>query len=163
MLKERFKRLQGRLLAEAKAFYGKDLVSFVVFGSAARGTYRFDSDLDILIIAENLPRGRMKRIGEFANVEQRLEPFLRTLRKEGVYPEISAIIKTPEEAQRGSPLFLDMVEDALILYDRSRFFARLLDQLRKRLRQLGAKRIWAGNVWHGVLKPDYRPGEIIEL
>ncbi len=163
MLKERFRELQDRLLVEAKAFYGDKLVSFVVFGSVARKTYRFDSDLDILIIAEELPRGRMKRIGQFADIEKWVEPFLESLRKEGIYADISPIFKTPEEAQRGSPLFLDMVEDALILYDRDFFFSRVLDRLRNRLKELGAKRVWTGNVWHWVLKPDYRPGEVIEL
>ncbi len=163
MLKERFKELQDKLLAEAKTFYGEMLVSFVVFGSVARQTYRFDSDLDILIIAEDLPRGRMKRIGQFANIEQRIEPFLESLRKEGIDTYISAVFKTPAEAQTGSPLFLDMVEDALILYDRSRFFSKVLGRLRNRLKELGAKRVWTGNVWHWVLKPDYRPGEVIEL
>jgi len=163
MLKERFKELQNRLLGEAKAFYGEKLVSFVVFGSVARKTYRFDSDLDILIIAKELPRGRMKRIGQFADIEQRIEPFLESLRKEGIRTYISPIFKTPEEAQRGSPLFLDMVEDALILYDRDHFFSKILERLRNRLKELGAKRIWAGNVWHWVLKPDYRPGDVVEL
>ncbi len=163
MLKERFKELQDRLLAEAKTFYGEELVSFVVFGSVARETYRFDSDLDILIIAEDLPRGRMKRVGQFAAIEQRIEPFLESLQKEGIHTYISAIFKTPGEARRGSPLFLDMVEDASILYDRNGFFSKILDRLRNRLKELGAKRVWTGNVWHWVLKPDYRPGEVIEL
>jgi hypothetical protein len=163
MLKERFRELQDRLLGEAKVFYGEKLVSFAVFGSVARQTYRFDSDLDILIIAKELPRGRMRRIGQFAAIEQRVEPFLESLQKEGIRTDISPIFKTPEEAQRGSPLFLDMVEDALILYDRDRFFSKILDRLRNRLKELGAKRVWTGNVWHWVLKPDYRPGEVIEL
>jgi hypothetical protein len=105
----------------------------------------------------------MKRIAQFADIEQRVEPFLESLRKEGIHTSISPIFKTPEEAQRGSPLFLDMAEDALILYDRDRFFSKILDRLRNRLKELGAKRIWQGNVWHWVLKPDYRPGELIEL
>jgi len=102
-------------------------------------------------------------MGQFAAIEQKLEPYLESLRKEGIWTYISPILKTPEEAQRGSPLFLDLVEDALILYDRGRFFSKILDRLRHRLKELGAKRIWQGNVWHWVLKPDYRPGEVIEL
>jgi len=43
MLKERFKELKEMLLAETKSFYGERLVFFVVFGSVARTTYRFDS------------------------------------------------------------------------------------------------------------------------
>jgi len=163
MLKNRFNELQDRLLREAKAFYGEKLVSFVVFGSVARETYRYDSDMDILIIAVDLPRGRMKRVDQFAAIEQRMEPFLESLQKEGIHTYISPIFKTPGEAQRGSPLFLDMVEDASILYDRNGFFSKILDRLRNRLKELGAKRVWKGNVWHWVLKPDYRPGEVIEL
>lgn len=162
-LKEIFKELQDKLLAETRSFYGARLVSFVIYGSVARETYRFDSDLDVLIIAERLPRGRMKRVAEFLTVESRLEPFLATLKKEGINTYISPVLKTPEEARIGSPLFLDMVEDARILFDRNGFFSKILDRLRTRLRELGAKRIWRGNIWHWVLKPDYKPGEVIEL
>jgi len=163
MLKERFKELQDKLLAEVKSFYGDRLVSFVVFGSVARETYRFDSDIDLLIIAEDLPKGRMKRVAQFLTVEDRIETFLESLRKEGMNTYISSVFKTPEEAEMGSPLFLDMVEDASILFDRNGFFSKVLERLRNRLKELGAKRVWKGNAWYWVLKPDYKPGEVIEL
>jgi len=163
MLKERFKELQDKLLAEVKSFYGDRLVSFVVFGSVARETYRFDSDIDLLIIAEGLPKGRMKRVAQFLTVEDRIETFLESLRKEGMNTYISPVFKTPEEAEMGSPLFLDMVEDASILFDKNGFFSKVLERLRNRLKELGAKRVWKGNAWYWVLKPDYKPGEVIEL
>lgn len=163
MLKERFKELQDKLLAEVKSFYGDRLVSFVVFGSVARETYRFDSDIDLLIIAEGLPKGRMKRVDQFLTVEDRIETFLESLQKEGMNTYISPVFKTPEEAEMGSPLFLDMVEDASILFDRNGFFSKVLERLRNRLKELGAKRVWKGNAWYWVLKPDYKPGEVIEL
>ena len=163
MLKDKFRELQKRLLEETKSFYGNRLVSFVVFGSVARETYRPNSDIDLLIIVENLPRGRMKRVSQYSIVEDRVEPFLKSLQKEGIDTFISAFFKTPQEVESGSPLFLDMVEDARILYDRDGFFAKRLDRLRERLKELGAKRIWRGNSWHWVLKPDYQPGEVIEL
>jgi hypothetical protein len=56
-----------------------------------------------------------------------------------------------------------MVEDASILFDRNGFFSKILDRLRARLKELGAKRVWKGNIWYWVLKPDYKPGEVIEL
>jgi len=164
MLKERFRELEERLLTEIKSFYGERLVSVIVYGSVARETQTFDSDLDLLIIAEGLPQGRMKRIREFDPIEDKLEPFLKSLRQnEGINTYISTVIKSPEEAEKGSPLFLDMVEDAKILFDKGGFFAGVLERLRKRLRELGAKRIWKGNVWYWDLKPDYKPGDIIEL
>lgn len=163
MLKERFREIEERILAEVQNHYGARLVSVVLFGSAARKTQRFDSDIDVLIIAKELPRGRMKRIQEFEAVENRLEPFIRTLKRDGIETYLSVVIKSPEEAEAGSPLFLDMVEDARILFDREGFFTRRLDRLRKRLAELGSKRIWKGNMWYWLLKPDYKSGDIIEL
>lgn len=163
MLKEKFNRLLDILLEETKSLYGDNLISFVVFGSVARETYRFNSDVDLLIIAENLPDGRMRRVAQFSTVEDKLESFIGTLKKIGIDTYISPVFKTPEEAEFGSLLFLDMVEDSHILYDRNEFFSNRLGRLRNRLRELGAKRIWEGNVWYWVLKPDYQPGEVIEL
>lgn len=164
MLKERFEELKVRFLSEIKSFYGDRLISVVIFGSVARETQNFDSDLDVLVIAKGLPNGRMKRIREFESVEEKIDPFLESLRKgDGINTYISAIIKSPEEAEKGSPLFLDMVEDAKILFDRDRFFHKRLERLRNRLKELGSKRIWKGNAWYWDLKPDYQLGDIIEL
>ena len=64
---------------------------------------------------------------------------------------------------RISPLYLDMVYDAIILFDRDEFFKKVLDRLRKRLEELGAKRIRLGKLWYWVLKEKYRFGEVIDI
>jgi len=56
MLKERFRKLENKLLSEIKSHYGERLISVVLFGSAARETQSFDADIDILIIAKGLPK-----------------------------------------------------------------------------------------------------------
>lgn len=162
-VKEVFQEILQRLLEETRRYYGERLVSLVVFGSVARGTMRPDSDIDVLIVAEPLPLGRMARVREFEEVEQKLESVLLQARAVGVDPCLSPLFKTREEAERGSPLFLDMVEDARILYDREGFFRNRLERLRARLRELGAVRKWQGNAWYWDLKPDYRWGDVIEL
>ncbi len=48
MLKERFGKLEGKLLSEIKSYYGERLISVVIFGSVARGAQRPDSDVDLL-------------------------------------------------------------------------------------------------------------------
>ena len=47
-----------------------------------------------------------------------VEPLIEELRAKGINVDLSLVIKTPEEAVKGSPLYLDMVEDAVVLYDR---------------------------------------------
>jgi len=145
------------------AHYAERLVSLVVFGSVGRCTAGPESDIDILIVAEPLPDGRIKRVLEFVPIESALAPRLKRARLAGVNTRLSPLFKTPAEVRAGSPLFLDMTEDARLLVDHGGFFAARLETLRERLRELGSQRIWKGESWYWVLKPDLRPGEVFEL
>lgn len=162
-LSAQFDELLTSLAAACGRHYGERLVSLAVFGSVGRGTPRPDSDVDILIVAEDLPRGRVARVGELAKIEADMGEVLRQLRSEGVTTELSPVLKTPSEVEQGSLLFLDMLEDARLLVDRDAFLAQECERFRTRLARLGARRIWRGNAWFWDLKPDYRPGEVFEL
>jgi predicted nucleotidyltransferase len=163
MLKEAFEELLAKLALAAQAVYQDRLFTVAIYGSVGRGTMRHNSDVDVLVIARDLPSGRLRRVKEFEAVEVALQTVLQGLRDRGVETELSPIFKSPEEATAGSPLFLDMVEDARVLYDRNGFFTQRLSQLRNRLNELGAKRIWRGNAWYWDLKPDFRPGEVFDI
>jgi len=160
--KDDYDALVKRLLSLSKSYYQERLISFVLFGSVARDTFRPDSDIDFLLVVKDLPKGRVKRIREFERqIEDKLDFFLKELAHKGIYPSFSPVLKTPQEVLSGSWLFLDMVEDAKILYDKDGFFTTYLSQLRQKLHQMGAKRIVLGNAWYWVLSPD--PKAIIEL
>jgi predicted nucleotidyltransferase len=82
-------------------------------------TARPDSDIDLLLVVRDLPIGRMARVWEFSAVETALDI-------KG-HLELSPVFKTPEEIADGSPLLLDMVEDARVLFDREDFFKRAME------------------------------------
>ncbi|RDD53449.1 MAG: nucleotidyltransferase domain-containing protein, partial [Candidatus Korarchaeota archaeon NZ13-K] len=73
-LKEPYASLLRKLLDRALEKLGDNLISFVVFGSVARGEARKDSDIDILIVARDLPRSRFKRQDLFMEIEEAVEP-----------------------------------------------------------------------------------------
>ncbi|MCD6444874.1 nucleotidyltransferase domain-containing protein [Candidatus Bathyarchaeota archaeon] len=152
-----------KLVKLLQARLGDRLISIVVYGSVARGTARKDSDIDLLVVAEGLPKSRMKRQQIFLEVEEGLNSVVEELWSKGVHVDFSPIMLTPEEASKIRSIYLDMVEDAVVLYDKDMFFETILERLRKRLKELGAKRIWVGDKWYWMLKPDIRFGEVVEI
>lgn len=138
-------------------------MSAVLFGSVGRGSPHPPSDVDVPVVADGLPNGRMKRSSNFAAVEAALELVLRDLRADGIHTRRSPVFKTPAEASAGSILFLDFLDEARILVDRDGFFRGVLARLRRRLEELGARRVWIGSAWCWDLEPDFKPGEVFEL
>lgn len=77
---------------------------------------------------------------------------------------LSTIIFTGEEARENRNIFLDMIDASVILYDKNDFFKNRLKEMKKRLLQLGSKKIvLEDKTWYWNLKPDSTPGEVIEL
>lgn len=158
-----FDNLLQALLENSISFYGDRLISAVVFGSVGRGAMRPDSDIDVLFVIDPLPKGRLRRVGEFRGLERQMDGILKDARKLGVQTTLSPVFKIPAEVRLGSALFLDMVDDARILYDRDNFFFQEMSGLRQRLARLGARRIWKGSAWYWDLKPDYKCGEEFQI
>ena len=141
----------------------KDLVSVVLYGSVARGEASRTSDIDLLIIAEDLPKGQFARKESLAKADENTYPMLDALSKEGVETCFTRILKTPKEASHIVPLYLDLVDDAVLLFDRGGFFQGILSRIQASLRRLGARRRVTGQIRYWDLKPDIRPGEGFEI
>ncbi|MCD6417175.1 nucleotidyltransferase domain-containing protein [bacterium] len=163
--KDVYKKVVDDVFRLCKNYYRENLVSFVVFGSVGNDEHSPGSDVDFLIVAENLPNGRGNRIEAFVeNVEDAISDRLWEIyEREGFKIELSPIIKTPDEVRYGSPIFLDMTIKCWIVFDRDDFFAKYIEDLRKRLVKMGAKRIGKGKEAYWILKPEYTPGDTAEI
>jgi predicted nucleotidyltransferase len=162
VIKEPYSTLIEKLLKLLKERFGDDLISIAIYGSIARGDNRNDSDIDLLIIAKNLPSSITERIKIFDSIENLLEEDINELYSKGYYVFFSPIMKTPEEAKRFSPIYMDMTEDAIIIYDKDNFFSNILDRVKSKLKELGFERVWLGKKWYWR-KRDYKFGEVINF
>ena len=138
---------------------GSQLVSIVLFGSVARRQGRPTSDIDLVLIADGLPRALADRRRPFHESWERA-------RKAHALPAVqwNLVTKSTTEARTRSPLYLDIVEDGILILDRGRFFEEVLAGMRARMRELGSRRVFLDDgTWYWDLKPDFRFGEVVEI
>ncbi len=163
LLNASLRALAGRYGEAARRRLGEALVSVVLFGSVARGEADRDSDIDLLLVVEGLPRGRFARMARLEGVAGELEEEREELWRRGVRTDFSVLALTPEEARKTRTIYLDMVEDGVLLWDREGFFGAILKRLRERMKALGSRRLRKGKIRYWLLTPTIRPGERIEL
>jgi predicted nucleotidyltransferase len=138
---------------------GDRLVSIVLFGSVARRQAHPTSDIDLVLVADGLPRRLAERRRPFLDSWERARA-LRGL------PSVqwSLIVKSTAEATVRIPLYLDIVEEGVLILDRGGFFEGVLAGMRARMRELGSRRVFLEDgTWYWDLKPDFRLGEIVEI
>ena len=145
---------------------GDSILSLILYGSVARSKGKQESDVDLLIILKEAPDVYYERLKPFMEIEKdlRKRKEYEIVRRKGLTPYLSYIILSQKEAQKNLYLFLDMIEDSIILLDRNDFFKKRLKELRRRLNLLGAKKIFLEDgSWYWDLKPDLLAGEVFEL
>lgn len=159
-----YRALLAKLLELIKNYYEDKLISLVLYGSVARGTAKKDSDIDIILILDNL--SYKESMNRFLLVEQKLKEsheFI-LIKKSGFSPEIKPILFSKEEASESRYIFLDIVNDGIILYDMNDFFKKRLEKLRKRLNELDSRKIFRNDgSWYWILAPNLRFGESFEI
>ncbi len=80
----------------------------------------------------------------------------------GRRPNIQEIIFSPEELRIHPPVLLDLTTDMIVFYDTG-ILGEEIDKLRKRLKELGAKKVGRKDSWFWILKPDIKLGENVEI
>jgi predicted nucleotidyltransferase len=139
-----------------RARFGDDLITLAAFGSQVLGTARPESDLDLLVVALGLPKRRLDRHGVILSIAHAVSDAFAA--------RVSAVPLTPEEASTIKPFYLGLLEGHRVLVDRGEFLGGILDRLRRRLAELGARRLTDDRghpYWD--LKPDYVLGEDVVL
>lgn len=139
--------------------------SFILFGSYARDEENSYSDINFIIISEDFPDKISSRYDCIRHIlfEAKSLNSYKKLRRDGYYPSFSPILYKPSEISDTPPLFLDLVYDAIVIYDDGTF-KKKINELRERLRALGAeRRLSKKGFRYWLLKPDLKWGEVIEL
>jgi hypothetical protein len=164
-LQAEYRELAEEYARVAREFFGNRLLSICFFGSVVRGTATPESDIDVLVVAETLPRDLGLRVRETTPMHEALRRSeeYRKLRLQGRSAFVSDIFLSPDEAKAHPPILLDLTEDAFIVYDRNDFLNSVLEDVKRKLKVLGAKKVKARKGYYWILKPDAKPSEVVEI
>jgi hypothetical protein len=164
-LQAEYRELADEYTRAVRELFADRLVSICFFGSVVRGEATPESDIDVLVVAKGVPNDVGLRLQETSDIylELKRSEAYRKLRSLGRNALVSAIVLTPEEAKTHPPIMLDMTEDAFMAYDKDGFLERVLDDIRNRLKELGARKVKGEKGYYWILKPDARPDEVVEI
>ncbi|MDI7270064.1 MAG: nucleotidyltransferase domain-containing protein [Myxococcota bacterium] len=144
--------LVERALAVAREAFGSELRSLALFGSHARGEATGASDIDLAVVVGELADDPYARVAG-AKLALRVEepPFL------------SFVIWRSAELAGHPWLLLDVATDGIVLLDDGGL-ERELQDVRARLRAYGSRRVrLPDGTWYWDLKPDWKPGDVVQV
>ena len=146
-----------------KASFGTErILSVALFGSVARGQARLESDIDLLVVHKKVDFNPAYRSVDIAFALKEEDEYKRLV-EQGLNPQPTCIFMTEGELWDRPHILLDILVEGILLFDVGVLETRLT-ALRERLNALGSKRVaLPDGTWYWDLKPDWKPGEIIEL
>ncbi len=108
-----------------------DLIAVVLYGSWSRGEARPGSDVDLFVIAQNLPEHRFDRSRFMHQAVFGCCPL-----------PVSISAKEPAQFEgHFPPLYLDIGLDGVILYDTNDYISQKLDRIRQLIEEAGLYRV----------------------
>lgn len=107
-------------MLNSKKKFGREFLALGLFGSLARNAARAESDLDLLVIFDQLPDGMGARLKLLMPIEEErdLQDELDFLALSGIYPQLSYHPLKVSELDI-NPFIIDVAFDLKIIYDRN--------------------------------------------
>ena len=123
-------KVLNEFLEKCKEKFKDDLISIILFGSYARGTATKYSDVDLLVIAKNLPKRRIDRHKVLRDI------VLEFIYKYGI--NISPILIEPRDLSPKdiNPLICGILTGYKIIYDKNNFWKNYLERIKPVIKRI---------------------------
>lgn len=158
--------LLNRYVEILKELLGENLLSAAIFGSFARGSAKFPpSDIDFLIIVSDMISFE-KNTRIIGAAKKQLSGTDEYMKLKDIFGErilnIQDVIFSYSKFKAHPSLLIDLTTNIVVLYGND-ILIEEINIIRKKLQNLGAKKIECKDSWFWLLKPDLKLGEDVEL
>lgn len=112
----------------SEAALDSSVMGLLLFGSVARGEFNKHSDIDVLVVVKGRAMSSFERVDDMINrVELAREPLV----KRGLYLRIRPLLLSTEELSNFRPIYLDILEDGVVLFERNDTIFNFLNDIRR--------------------------------
>ncbi len=123
--------LDGDILNYVKAFISTmqkydEVAGILLFGSVAKGTYNKFSDIDVLVVVRSSPARYFDLAHEAIS---KLSSFREKLSERGLFLYISPTVITTDDFDEFKPIFLDIADFGIVLYEKDETLTKALIKL----------------------------------
>ena len=149
--------------AKLQEKFGSQFIALVQFGSTTRGSIKQVTDLDLFVVLDINFRSLSEKRDATRVAEDAGDQVLKKLVPLGYFIAVSCIVRSKEQAQQFSPLYLDMTLYSKIHFDVGGFAQSVISKTQQRILETGAVRKQRGLMWYWDLAPNFKPGDKVEF
>ena len=108
----------------------ESVLGVMLFGSVAKGAYKQYSDIDVFIVIGG-EEDKSAMLRHLYKIQKNLEDDGMSLFREALPSSISPLIRRREELDNFLPIYLDLLDYGIVLYDYKSTLANFLNKIRK--------------------------------
>ncbi len=142
-------------IESCKAEWKDNFIAAIQFGSTTKRPIKIETDVDLLLVFNTIPKGKWERFQFTKNKEQELELKLKEIQDHQLSP--SVLYWNKDSFQKLHPLYLDFVDYSIILHDPSSLAKETILKTKKWMSKRGAKKIQKGQLWYWDVNPNNEP------
>jgi predicted nucleotidyltransferase len=112
----------------SEAALDRKVLGVLLFGSVARNNFRNDSDIDLLVVVEGKIIDSFDEINDMIN---KVEGVRKPIIASGLYLRIRPLMLSKDELQSFRPIYLNILDDGVVLFERNDTLFNFLNDIRK--------------------------------
>jgi predicted nucleotidyltransferase len=154
-VRDELQKILSDWIDSCKKEWRENFVSAIQFGSTTKSYIKIETDVDLLLVFNKVPKNKWDRFQFIKNKELELENNLKKIKNYNLLPSILCWQK--ESFEKLHPLYLDFVDSSNILYDPDSIARNIINKTEDWLKKRGAIKVQKGHLWYWDVNPNRDP------